>query len=206
MLDMAKEQGVGVMAATPHFYAWQTTLDSFLKKRDMANDMIQDAAAKRGIRVLPGAEVAFFPGIGRADGIECLTIGGTSLLLLEMPFRAWDSSDLQEIERLLARGLTPVLAHIERFYAYQKNRRMLDAVYSLPVLVQVNAESLLNWRTKHLAFDLFRKGNADLLGSDCHNTTSRPPNLAGGRRAMEKRLGTQYLLQMDRLGEEALGR
>lgn len=204
MLESLAAQGVTVIIATPHFHADKMALKSFLKNRGAAYNVIQSAAAKRGIHLIPGAEVAFFTGIGDAGGLEQLTIAGTSLLLLEMPFRAWNGSDIREVEKLLNHGLMPIIAHIERFYPYQRNKRIMDALLSLPVLVQVNSEALFNRKTKHLSLELFRRGKAQLLGSDCHNMRSRPPNLAEGRRIIEKKIGRPYLEQMDRLGAEVL--
>lgn len=204
MLEMSENQGVNIMVATPHFYASHTTMENFLRKRTAAFGSMKDYAEKCGLRLLPGAEVAFFSGMSRADGLESLTIAGTMLLLLEMPFRSWSSGDIREVEKLLDRGLTPVIAHMERFYPYQKDKHIIDELYALPVLVQINAEALLIWRTKRLALKLFREGKAQLLGSDCHNLLSRPPNLTAGRNIIERKLGVSYLERMDRLGKEVL--
>lgn len=205
ILAISEAQNVNVIVATPHFYAASMTIDAFLKRRTAAYSNIRNAAAVHNIRIIEGAEVAFFPGIGDADKLEQLAITGTSLLLLEMPFRAWNSSDIKDVEKLLDRGLKPIIAHMERFYRYQKDTRMMDELYSLPVLVQVNAESLLGWITRRLALYLFQKGYADLLGTDCHNISSRPPNLAAGRDIIQKKLGAPYLTQLDQLGKEVLG-
>lgn len=205
MLKVSKAQGIGVIAATPHFYAGQMTLDNFLKRRDTAYANIYKKTVRYGVRLLLGAETAFFSGIGNADGIERLVISDTSLFLLEMPFREWNSSDMQEVEKLTERGLTPVIAHVERFFPYQKGRKIFDELYSLPVLAQVNAEALLNWRTRRLALNLFGKNMAHLLGSDCHNVSTRPPNLAMGRKIIERKLGGPYLARIDRIGMEVSG-
>lgn len=204
MLKMCEAQGILTVAATPHFYPDRMTLERFLEKRDMACDRIAALAAAHKIRLLPGAEAAFFTGMGKAEGMARLTIGATSLLLVEMPFRQWRDSDLLEIERLTARGLKPIIAHIERFYPYQKDRRVLEKVYSLPVLVQVNAEALLSWKTRRLALKLFREGKAQLLASDCHNVSVRPPNLAAAREVLGKKLGQEWLERVEWMGREEL--
>ncbi len=203
MLEMAGNQGVNAIVAAPHFYADRMTLDGFLRKRAAAFGRIKDDAEKHGVRLIPGAEVAFFAGMSSADGLDRLTIADTGLLLLEMPFGSWSGEDIREVEQLLDRGLTPVIAHMERFYPYQK-KRMTVELFALPVFVQVNAEALLGRKTKRLALKLFREGNAQLLGSDCHNLRSRPPNLMAGRKIIEKELGAPYLERIDRLGEEVL--
>lgn len=206
MLEMAAQQNVTIIAATPHFYAGRMTLDGFLQKREEAYRLVRGAAADQGIHLVLGSETAFFSGMSSADRLEQLTIGNTPLLLLEMPFRPWGDSDLREIEGLLDRGLKPVIAHAERYYPYQRGKHIFDELYSLPVLVQINAEAFLSRKTRRLALALFRAGNAHLLGSDCHNVVSRPPNLADGRRMIEKKLGALCLMQIDRLGEEVLKR
>lgn len=204
ILEMSGNQGVNVIVATPHFYANRMIMDSFLQKRTAAFNGLQQIATKHRVCLIQGAEVAFFSGMGNADGLDRLTIANTRFLLLEMPFRSWNDEDIREVEKLLDRGLTPVIAHIERFYPYQKDKRVMDELYALPVLVQVNAEALLNWKSKRLTLKLFREEKAQLLGSDCHNLLSRPPNLMAGRKIIEKMLGTPYLERIDRLGEEVL--
>ena len=71
---------------------------------------------------LCGAEVAFFPGISHADGIEQLCLAGTNTMLLEMPFAQWKENELREVIYLMDRGIHPLLAHIERFLPFQKYR------------------------------------------------------------------------------------
>lgn len=205
MLKLYVQQGINTIVATPHFYASSMTLERFLERRETALLHLQTEAGQKEICLLPGAEVAFFPGMGHAEGIEKLTIADTSLLLLEMPFRSWGRNEIREVEKLLERGMTPIMAHLERFYPYQRDKRIFRALYSLPVLVQVNAEALLNWKTRRLVLRLLKEGSVHLLGSDCHNTDSRPPNLEAGRKIIEKKLGDSYLMQIDRLGEEVLG-
>ena len=45
--------------------------------------------------------------------------------------------------------------------------------------------------------DLLQLAQMPLLGSDCHNLTSRPPNLKGGRAVIRRKLGEDFLNQMD---------
>lgn len=204
MLKLSAVQGVEVIVATPHFYADRISLDGFLKKRKAAWHSIQKAAKAHGISVVCGAEVALFPGMSRAEGLEALTFSGGSFLLLEMPFRPWKTEDLREVDRLLSRGICPVIAHLERYRGCRRGGTVMEELLKLPVLVQVNAEALTDWRTSRFALKLFREGKAHLLGSDCHNLTSRPPNLVQGRKIIQKKLGKECLERMDRLGEKVL--
>ena len=94
MYQMARQQEVDLMLATPHFYASQDRIDNFLKRREEAWVQFHDtveASEETEPRIILGAEVAFFDGISRARDIEKLTIQGTNLMLLEMPFEVWNS-------------------------------------------------------------------------------------------------------------------
>lgn len=205
MLQAAAEQGIDVMVATPHFYADSMSIERFLRHREEALQKVLSCQRQEQILIICGAEVAFFSGISRAEGIEQLRIGDTNLMLLEMPFRAWSDRDLYEVERLVGRGLTPVIAHVERFYPFQKDKGMISALMEMPVYIQMNAECLLSWRSRRLPVKLFRTGAAHLLGSDCHNVSSRPQNLAEGRAILERKAGRDCLEEMDRLGAALLG-
>ena len=207
MLKREAQQGVDTVLCTPHFYGDRMRIDEFLMDRDHAFRKIEGMAEELNIKLVKGSEVAFFPGIGRAaDDLEALKIEGTDLLLLEMPFRRWEDSDVIEVERLIRRGFIPVIAHVERFFRYQKGRSIIDEVMDLDVWVQVNAECLLGcWSERRLAIGLFKKGEAHLLGSDCHNLDGRRPNLEEGRRILARKLGEGVLEDIDRLGEEILG-
>lgn len=204
MLKRSKEQGITAIVATPHFYADNNTIEHFLEKREHALKRLEDESDSSIPKIVSGAEVCFFAGIGHADDIERLCIGSTNLMLLEMPFRAWSERDLYEVERLLNSGITPIIAHLERFYQFQKDKELIPALLNFPVLIQLNAECLLNWKQRRQAVRLFKSGKAHLLGSDCHNLTGRPQNLLEGRAVLEKKIGQQCLEQIDQLGASLL--
>lgn len=200
MLRISASQGIDTMVATPHFYGDSMTINNFLANRANALHKTEGIAADLGIRIISGSETAFFPGISRAEKIEELCIGDTKLLLLEMPFRPWTEKDLQEIRHLIGRGIKPIIAHLERFYHYQTDKEIIPAVLDMPVYIQLNVACLLHWNSRRLPLKLFKSGQAHLLGSDSHNITSRPQNLADGRKVLEKKLGIDFLEEMDRFG------
>lgn len=204
MMRMSAQQGVHVMVATPHFYAGSTTLEDFLRKRREAVDRLRRCDLPPLPYVVAGAEVAFFAGIGQADGIERLCIPGTNLMLLEMPFVPWSERNLYEVELLLNRGIQPIIAHLERFYSFQTRRSAIDRLLEMPVYIQINGGSLLHWQKRARSLNLFREGYAHLLGSDCHDLDERAPNLGAARELLKRKLGRQSLGEMDALGEKLL--
>lgn len=118
--------------------------------------------------------------------------------MLEMPFTEWNDFQVEEVSALvLDRGFHVVLVHPERFCASKGNVWRLRELEDLPVALQVNARTLMRWRTRRLGLKLLQETRYPLLGSDCHNLTTRPPNLAEGRKVAAQKLGDAFLTKMD---------
>ena len=205
MLEASRAQGVQYMVATPHFYATRDRVDTFLDRRREAWETLKPRMDADYPGIMLGAEVAFFRGISRAERLEALKIEGTDCLLLEMPFRPWSEDDVDEVSEILEKhGYTIILAHIERYLAMRGNADYIGNLLELPVLAQINAESLLDWRQRGKLIKMVRNGQVHLLGSDCHGIHHRPPNLGEGREILRKKTGTEYLDRIDRRSEELL--
>lgn len=204
MLRRMSDQGVTTVCATSHYYADENSIDTFCARREKALCRLEKAAAVAEPlpKILPAAEVAYFPKISECESLECLRIEDTRTLMLEMPFCDWNSFQIEEVTALaLDRGLELVLVHPERFCFSKANRRWLEKLAELPLGLQINAGSLLRWRSRRLALELLELTNRPLLGSDCHNLTTRPPNLKEGRSVARKKLGENFLARMDETAE-----
>lgn len=191
-LAMAKEsarQGVRLLAATPHFYATQEDPNSFLRRREKSLALLESAWQDSFPILLVGAEVRYFDGISRVEKIAHLTLDHTRILLLEMPFTSWSRRMVEEVVELQrSRGLQVLLAHVER-YLKDQDGQVWETFRQNGVWMQCNANFFLRWQTKRKAQALFKKGEIQMLGSDTHNMTTRPPNLAMARDALVKSLG-----------------
>ena len=197
MLRREAEQGVDVVCATSHYYAKYSSIPAFCERRAEALERLASVLTTELPRVLPAAEVAYFPHMEEQD-LTPLCIQGTRTLMLEMPFADWTGLQLETMEALvLDCRYDVVLVHPERFCFSKSNRHQLEKLAELPIGLQVNAGSLLRWGTRRLALDLLQLTGTPLLGSDCHNLTSRPPNLKEGRKVIMQKLGEAFLTRMD---------
>ena len=214
MLRMEKEQGVSHIYATPHFYAHRRSIDSFLERRSRALSKLRALPGYGDSlpAVTPGAEVYYFSGMGKAKQLDELCIEGTDILLLELPFTQWHSDVVRDVEELLhKRGLRVVLAHLERYEVFQKEKRAWNHIVDMPLTIQLNCEdiidsgSFLRRNRRHgLCFGLLSEYDNVIVGSDCHNITDRKPNLAQARQIIEKKAGADRLRQMDEYTEKLL--
>lgn len=151
MLRMEAEQGVGAVILTPHFYRDREDIPHFLRRRTKAARTL--AAAITALpederRALPqlalGAEIAWRPNLAEWDELPRLCLGEGKHFLLELPFEPWTDQMIRQLYELPGRtGLTPVIAHIERYLDHQRSQH-IEAVLALGVPVQVSAAPLLH--------------------------------------------------------------
>ena len=207
ILRQEKEQGVDVVCATSHYYARQNSISDFCARRSEAMGRLTAAIAENKEplpQIFPAAEAAYFSHMEEQD-LSPLCIQGTRTLMLEMPFADWTDLQVEAVETLaLDCGYQVVLVHPERFCFSGSNRSQLRRLAQLPIGLQANAGSLIRWSTRRQALELLQMAPYPLLGSDCHNLTSRPPNLKRGRNIIRKKLGERFLEQMDENAEAAV--
>ena len=185
MLRRSARQGVEVMVSTSHFYAYEDYPAQFVQRRNAAFLRLREAML-RDTEAYPlivlGAEVLYFPGISHAQDMEMLKIGSGGTILVEPPMAPWSDTMLDEIAYLGKNlGCKPVIAHVDRFMRMLKDPRLIDRVLERNMLVQVNAEYFIDPKTVKAAVRNLKKGKIHLIGSDCHNLTTRAPNLEQAR-------------------------
>lgn len=179
VLIKSQEQGVTGIAATPHYYP-RETVDQFLRRREKAFEELQ-ILMKKNKRSFPeiclGAEVYFHTGMIYEEQLKKLCYGESQYLLLEMPFSRWTSGVLREVYSIRSvKGITPVIAHLERYFKLA-GREAIDELLNMDVIVQMNAEYVQGFWTRRRAKKMLESGMVQIIGSDCHNLTNRPPNM-----------------------------
>ena len=181
MLAEAKRQGCRGIVATSHYYR-KESIESFLKRRAEAYEKLTDAVSKADPywvgRIGLGAEVAYHRTLIQDPDLTKLRFGESDYLLLEPPFVAWSTSFLRDIRRMTtSMGLRVIIAHLERYRNYT-DKLSLDELFQMDVIIQMDAEELLRWSRARRALSMIKNNMIDVLGSDMHNTSSRPPNMA----------------------------
>lgn len=193
LIEMLCTQGVTELAATAHFYADKESPEDFLRRREEAFRLIKPDDR---IHLHLGAEVAYFPGLQNCEALIPLQIGSTGLLLVEMPFRSWTNRMVEDVCAIRTHlGLTPVLAHINRYRTHSQFPKYRDYLADNDVLFQCNAEAFQRGLSCQWALKQLRQGFVHFLGSDCHNLTTRAPKLSLATDAISKKLGSEALAQ-----------
>lgn len=192
LLRLESEQGISHVIATPHFYPQNDKPDRFLRRRAAAAEQLEELLSQDPTlpQVTLGAEVHYFRGIGNTDALPDFTIGGGRHILIEMPSPPWTEVMYRDLENIyVKKNLVPIIAHIDRYITPLRTFRIPAHLDELPVLVQANGEFFLRRTSCRMALKMLSEERIQLLGSDCHNVSTRKPNLAAAIELIRKRLG-----------------
>lgn len=204
MINMQVSQGVDMVVATPHFYANDETVDSFLDRRKKALELLMAELPEGSPEIRLGAEVRYYQGISRMTDLKALRIEGSKLLLLEMPMTVWTEYMVRELIELSGKSsIRIVLAHIERYLNLQK-QAVRERIYDSGILMQANASFFTTLASRRKAISLLKEGKIHFVGSDCHNVTSRSPKIGQAFEIIQKKLGDDYISQMNAYGYSML--
>ena len=181
MIDMLSGQSVDTVVATPHFYHNKIRFEEFKELRKQALNSLLEELDKKNREKRPkialGAEVKFFYELGVYPHAEDLCISGTRFMLVEMPFEKWEHRMYLTLSNLKDnRDITPVIAHIERYFSFNSKKEMIDNLLDSGALIQCNTSFFNSFFTRGNALKMLKDGFIQFIGTDCHNLDKRKPD------------------------------
>ena len=150
LLIEAYHQGVRTIVATSHrrigmFETLEEKIQlNFRRVQEIAQEIAPD------LTILYGAEVYY-----SNEMLEKLKIGEipcinkTSYVLIEFGRSTSFWEIRNALKNLLMLGLTPIVAHIERYQAFENNEKYLKEIIAMGCYTQVNSSSILKPRFFH---------------------------------------------------------
>ncbi|ELR71785.1 capsular polysaccharide biosynthesis protein [Fulvivirga imtechensis AK7] len=168
------EMGYRKLITTPHIMQdfYNNSEASITQKVKELNAKVAEAGIP--VEVLAGAEYYLddhlLHKVKNRSG-DLLTFGN-NYLLFETSFMNEPMYLKEFIFEVRSRGITPVMAHPERYAFIYNDFDMVSDLIDREVLLQVNINSFTGYYSKQVkktAEKLVDKGLVHLLGSDCHN-------------------------------------
>lgn len=189
MLEAQAESGVGKIVCTPHFYLSEQSPGQFLERRREAQSRLRELMRENDPELFMGAEVLYTPSLADYD-LTPLCIEGTRYMLTELPYSRLTGDFIRSFHSFaggISHEITLILAHAERYLSFTDEKSLYELMDS-DMLIQLNCGSFRSFspRGKFIK-DMIKSHRAHLLGTDCHNTGSRPPNMAQARRYIERK-------------------
>jgi protein-tyrosine phosphatase len=179
VLTRFAEQGIERLVCTPHLKASQVDIVPHEAYAERFAELVAAAPPRpvlaRGWEIMldvPGADLRS----------PALALGGSAAVLIEFPHTGVPTGATQELFRLRASGLVPVLAHPERYFGCTVD--LVREWRQIGVVMQVDGLALAaGGPMGKLARALLEHGLADLLASDNHGDSR---SLASSRQYLEK--------------------
>lgn len=198
LLIEAYHQGVRTIVATSHrrigmFETLEEKIQlNFRQVKELAKEIAPD------LSILYGAEVYYSNEmLEKLRDREVPCVNETSYVLIEFSrsMSFWEIRNA--LKNLLMLGLTPIVAHIERYQAFENNEKYLKEIIAMGCYTQVNSSSILKPRffhDKHRALKKRAKYFLDkdlvhFIASDMHNLTKRPPYMKEAYDIISKKYG-----------------
>jgi len=202
MLRTAMEQGITDVVNTVHFQSPRmdgvpVDINILTKKIDE----LQKAMNAEGININLhlGAEVYYLPNLMELTKNPLLTFGHGKYMLIEFPTRNLPEGCWQAFFNMNLAGITPIIAHPERYKKVQDNPALVGRFIRSGCLIQLDAGSLvgtLGEGAKKTSIDLLNQGLCHIIGSDAHDDIKRNFQLSAALDLAIERLGRENAIEL----------
>ena len=196
IIDASYTDGVRHLCFTPHYHP--AFFGEHQEQIAAAFELAKGYAAQRytDLALYLGNELRYERScVEWLEQGRCRTLNGTKYLLVDFLYPEAAETILDAMLRVLNAGYTPVLAHVERYEKFHRDLREIDRLKSWGVILQVDAQSLLGGLghgSKVRSRRLLDAGAVDLIASDAHDLTSRPPQLRRCFEFVRRKYGENY--------------
>jgi protein-tyrosine phosphatase len=181
MLKIAEDDGTKTIIATPHYYTGMYEV----AYNDIINHVkfLNEKAKKNNINIeiLPGQEVflnKYTINLYKQGVIG--TLNNTKYMLVELPFDEIPKNALDILYELKILGITPILAHPERYLYIVKKHSIANQFIEEGCLFQLNSGSingLFGKDVQKTAETILRHRMYHFVSSDAHTINKRCPGL-----------------------------
>lgn len=176
---LASEEGIVKIAATPHFH--QISEWSLIKKQVEALRG-EFSQAQIAVELVPGAELLLDLNLLDMQAQDIPTYGDQGkFCLIEFPLQQMPIYADEVLFGLQAKGITPIIAHPERYGAVVENPNLALEWLRQGCLIQMNTGSILGrfgTKIKGTAQIMLTSQMVQVVASDGHGSERRRLNLA----------------------------
>lgn len=198
LIGIARKQGVRIIVATSHRRKGmfetpeKVIMANFIKLKEAVNEIYPE------LKLCFGGELYYSKSLmEKLEKRKVPTINNSRYILLEFSMNTpW--KDIQKaVNEVNLLGLTPLIAHIERYDALAFNAERVEELIEKGCFTQVNSShvlkpSLIGDRSKEFKkrVEFFLENDlVHCVASDMHNTTIRPPYMNAAYKIVKEEYG-----------------
>ncbi len=197
MLKIAASENISKMILTPHFVIGELEHATATVSRRF--EALKEAAKAEGIGIEFHLGNELFCSGGMEERLKdgsVFTLAGSECLLIEF-FRSVSRTALRNaVLTVKSAGLTPVLAHVERYFELLDHPEAVPELKKLGALIQVNVGTILGnsgGAEKRFVLGLLKAECVDFLATDAHNVDRRAPLVQKALRKLYQKYDRAYV-------------
>ena len=179
MLKSAAAQGITDVVNTVHYFHpkvkdSEITLNNILEKTGSLQNEIDKHSIP--IKIHCGSEIFFRPNLVELKNDPLATFFHGKYMLIEFDLFQIPSLYKQELFNLKMAGITPIIAHPERYRTIHRNLNIIPSLLEAGCIIQLDAGSLLGHfgsKVKLIADRIIKNRWCQIIGSDSHNDRRR---------------------------------
>ncbi|MFR2742386.1 MAG: capsular polysaccharide biosynthesis protein Cps4B [Streptococcus agalactiae] len=205
LIEESYRQGVRIIVSTSHRRKgmFETPEDIIFKNFSI----VKHEAEKRfeHLQILYGGELYY-----TSDMLEKLklkqipTLNNTKFALIEFSMQTSWKDIHTALSNVLMLGITPVVAHIERYNALENQKERVKEIINMGCYTQINSSHILKqklFNDKHKRFKkraryFLEENLVHFVASDMHNLDVRPPFLAEAYKIICRDFGKERANQL----------
>lgn len=198
LIKEAYRQGVRKIVATSHRRKgmFETPEEIILANFQKVKAEIE--ALLPEMTLLYGGELYFTSDIlEKLEHKKIPTMNGTRFALIEFSSATSWKAIHEALSSVLSLGITPIVAHIERYNALEYNKERVQEIINMGCYTQINSahipkpklfgDSLKVYKKRATYF--LEEDLVHIVASDMHNLTARPPYMKEAYDIVDKRYG-----------------
>ncbi len=202
MLKYASSQGITEVVQTVHFQHPK------MDKKNVDFDYLTEQVKKLqkvidekniSIKIHLSAEVFYMPNLLSICSNPLTTFGNGKYMLIEFTNNIYPAGYEEEFYKLQSVGITPIVAHPERYRFVQNDMNILNTWLDRGYVIQVDAGSIIGQfgnKVQKFTLDMINNGFIHIIGSDAHNTKKRNFCLKDSYNVIEKKYSTDLSNQL----------
>ena len=194
MARHAFDDGIRIMACTPHVVPglYENTLTSIQKDVAQLQSRLEEESI--GLKLVVGADVHLASDLHRNLGVSIPTLHNSRYFLFEPPHNLLPPGLENYSNTLLQNGFIPIITHPERLKWVEAHYDLVARMNDRGCLIQITAGAITGGfgaAAEKLALRFLEEGRIDVLATDTHNLTGRPPVLSVARDLVAKIQGEE---------------
>tara|TARA_Y100001970_G_C14211743_1_gene847341 strand:- start:1249 stop:2049 length:801 start_codon:yes stop_codon:yes gene_type:complete len=202
MLQSAKEQGIKAIVNTVHFQ--HPKMEGKNTDQDFLYNKVKELTIEAkendiNIKIHLGYEVFYLPNLVEILNNPLATLGNNKYMLVEFHNNIYPTGYEEEFYNLQLNGVTPIIAHPERYTFIQNDIDILAKWKDRGYIIQIDGGSIIGKfgkRTQIIAEQIVKNNLFDIIGSDAHNSKKRNFCLKDSYKKIEQFKNADYIMML----------